>query len=187
KMPGDDWQKFANLRTLYAYMYTHPGKTLLFQGLEFGQWGEWKDSMSLDWDQANFMPHRGLQLLVRDLNHLSMEVPALHEVDFESRGFQWIDCNDAPQSTLSYVRRDNNGGAVVVILNLTQVPRYDYRLGVPDAGFYNEVMNTDAEMYGGSNMGNSGGVSSEDVAWMGQPYSVRITVPPLSTLVLRRG
>ncbi len=186
KMPGDDWQKFANLRALYGYMYTHPGKTLMFMGLEFGQWDEWKDAVSMDWDQASFMPHRGLQCLVRDLNHLSRDVPALHEVDFESHGFQWIDCNDAPQSTLSYIRRDKNGGAVCVILNLTPVPRYDYRLGVPDSGFYREIMNTDAEIYGGSNMGNGGGICSEDVPWMGQPYSVRIILPPLSCMVLRR-
>jgi len=158
----------------------------MFMGLEFGQWGEWNDAVSMDWDQANFMPHRGLQLLVRDLNHLSKEIPALHEVDFESHGFQWIDCNDASQSTLSYIRRDKHGGAVVVILNLTPVPRYDYRLGVPEGGFYKEVMNTDAEMYGGSNMGNGGGVDSESTAWMGQPHSVCMTLPPLSCLVLRR-
>jgi len=186
KMPGDDWQKFANLRTLYAYMYTHPGKKLMFQGLEFGQWSEWKDSASLDWDQAQFNPHRGLQLLVRDLNKLVCDIPALHEVDFEHAGFQWIDCNDAPQSTLSYVRRDKNGGAIVVILNLTPVPRYDYRLGVPEEGFYKEIMNTDAQMYDGSNMGNAGGVSSASLAWMGQPHSIRIVLPPLSALVLRR-
>jgi len=167
-------------------MYTHPGKKLMFMGLEFGQWGEWKDASSLDWDQANFMPHRGLQLLVRDLNHLSREIPALHEVDFEPHGFQWIDCNDASQSTLSYIRRDKHGGAVVVILNLTPVPRYDYRLGVPESVFYKEIINTDAEIYGGSNMGNSGGVLAEDITWMGQPHSVRITLPPLCCLVLRR-
>ncbi len=185
KMPGDDWQKFANLRALYGYMYTHPGKTLMFMGLEFGQWREWRDAVSLDWDQVNFMPHRGLQRLVRDLNHLSREIPALHEVDFESHGFQWIDCNDASQSTLSYIRRDKNGETVCVILNLTPVPRHDYRLGVPDSASYREIMNTDAEIYGGSNMGNGGGVFSEDVPWMGQPYSVRIILPPLSCLVLR--
>jgi 1,4-alpha-glucan branching enzyme len=186
KMPGDDWQKFANLRTLYAYMYTHPGKKLMFQGLEFGQWSEWKDSASLDWDQAQFNPHRGLQLLVRDLNKLVSDTPALYEVDFEHSGFQWVDCNDAPQSTLSYIRRDKNGGAVVVILNLTPVPRYDYRLGVPEEGFYKEIMNTDAEMYDGSNMGNGGGVASENMAWMGQYHSIRIVLPPLSCIVLRR-
>jgi len=166
-------------------MYTHPGKKLMFMGLEFGQWGEWKDASSLDWDQANFMPHRGLQLLVRDLNRLIHEIPALHEVDFDSHGFQWIDCNDASQSTLSYIRRDKNGGSVVVILNLTPVPRPGYRLGVPEGGFYKEVLNTDSETYGGSNMGNSGGVFAEEISWMGQPHSVQISLPPLACLLLR--
>jgi len=185
KMPGDDWQKFANLRSLYGYMFTHPGKKLLFMGLEFGQWQEWAHAKSLEWDQANFMPHRGLQLLVRDLNLLYRDVPAMHELDFDSSGFQWVDCHDAAQSTLSYIRRDKSGGAVVVILNLTPVPRYGYRLGVPQGGYYQEALNTDAEMYGGSNLGNAGGVDAEDIAWMDQPYSVQITVPPLSCMVLR--
>ncbi len=185
KMPGDDWQKFANLRALYGYMFTHPGKKLMFMGLEFGQWGEWVDTKSLDWDQTNYMPHRGLQLLMRDLNRLVREVPALHEVDFEPHGFQWIDCNDATQSTLSYLRRDRHGGYVVVVLNLTPIPRLGYRLGVPQDGFYKEILNTDAEVYGGSNMGNAGGVFAEHVAWMNQPCSVQMTLPPLSCLVLR--
>ncbi len=185
KMPGDDWQKFANLRVLYGYMYTHPGKKLLFMGLEFGQWQEWNHSRSLEWDQANFMPHRGLQLLTRDLNRLCRETPALHEMDFDAAGFQWIDCNDASQSMLSYIRRDRHGGHVVVLLNLTPVPRHGYRLGVPQSGFYREVLNTDAEVYGGSNTGNGGGVQAEDVAWMDQPHSVRLTVPALSCLVLQ--
>ena len=185
KMPGDDWQKFANLRSLYGYMFTHPGKKLLFMGLEFGQWQEWAHAKSLEWDQANFMPHRGLQLLVRDLNILYRDVPAMHELDFDSSGFQWVDCHDAAQSTLSYIRRDKSGGAVVIILNLTPVPRYGYRLGVPQGGYYQEALNTDAEMYGGSNLGNAGGVDAEDIAWMDQPYSVQITVPPLSCMVLR--
>jgi len=119
KMPGDDWQKFANLRALFGYMYTHPGKKLLFMGLEFGQWNEWSHDRSLDWHQADFMSHRGLQLLVRDLNRLVREIPALHEVDFESQGFQWLDCNDAAQSTLSYLRRDRQGRAVIVAVNFT--------------------------------------------------------------------
>ncbi len=185
KMPGDDWQKFANLRVLYGYMFTHPGKKLLFMGLEFGQWQEWDHTKSLEWDQANFIPHRGLQLLTRDLNRLYRKVPALHEVDFDASGFQWIDCHDASQSMLSYIRHDCHGGHVVVLLNLTPVPRYGYRLGVPQGGFYQEVLNTDAEVYGGSNMGNAGGVEVEDVGWMGQPYSVQLTVPPLSCLVLQ--
>lgn len=123
KMPGDDWQKFANLRLLYAYMYTHPGKKLQFMGLEFGQWPEWDYDSSLAWDQANFMPHRGLQLMMRDMNHLYRSVPALYEVDFDPAGFQWVDCNDAERSILSFIRRDSHGGPVMVALNFTPVPK----------------------------------------------------------------
>ncbi|MFQ5582009.1 MAG: 1,4-alpha-glucan branching protein GlgB [Mariprofundaceae bacterium] len=185
KMPGDDWQKFANLRALYAYMYTHPGKKLQFMGLEFGQWPEWDHDTSLSWDQANFMPHRGLQLMMRDMNHLYRDTPALHEVDFEGHGFQWIDCNDADQSSLSFIRRDKHGGPVVVAVNLTPVPRYNYRLGVPKPGFYREIMNTDSEAYGGSNIGNTGGVHAEDVTWMDQPHSICLALPPLSCVILK--
>jgi 1,4-alpha-glucan branching enzyme len=185
KMPGDDWQKFANLRALYGYMFTHPGKNLMFQGLEFGQWDEWRHDKSLDWHQAGYMPHRGLQLLVRDLNRLSQETPALHEVDFEHHGFEWLDCNDAENSTLSYIRKDRQGGLVVVILNLTPVPRTGYRLGIPQRGQYREILNTDSEIYGGSNMGNAGLVYSEDVPWMDKPHSIVLTLPPLSCLVLQ--
>jgi len=185
KMPGDDWQKFANLRLLYAYMYAHPGKKLQFNGMEFGQWPEWNHDEALSWDQAQFMPHRGLQWMMRDMNHLYKDVPALHELDFNGAGFQWIDCNDAEQSTLSFIRRDKNGGGVVVVMNMTPVPRVNYRIGVPNPGSYHEIMNTDSEAYGGSNMGNGGGVTAEDHAWMGLPYSVSITLPPLSCVIFR--
>jgi 1,4-alpha-glucan branching enzyme len=186
KMPGDDWQRFANLRTLYAYMYTHPGKKLQFMGIEFGQWPEWNHDESLSWDQSNFMPHRGLQLMMRDMNHLYRDIPALHEVDFESHGFEWIDCNDAQHSTISYIRRDKHGGFVVVVLNLTPVVRENYRLGVPEAGYYREVMNTDSELYGGSNIGNIGGVDSDAVECMNKPHSIQLTLPPLSCVILHR-
>jgi len=185
KMPGDDWQKFANLRLLYAYMYAHPGKKLQFMGLEYGQWPEWNFDTSLSWDQANFMPHRGLQLMMRDMNHLYKDVPALHEVDFDSAGFQWLDCNDAERSVLSFIRRDKHGGPVIVALNLTPVHRDNYRLGVPLAGHYREVMNTDSEIYGGSNIGNAGGVDAEEGAWMDQPYSINMILPPLSCVILQ--
>jgi 1,4-alpha-glucan branching enzyme len=185
KMPGDDWQKFANLRLLYAYMYAHPGKKLQFMGLEFGQWPEWNFDTSLSWDQANFMPHRGLQLMMRDMNHLYKDVPALHEVDFDSAGFQWLDCNDAERSVLSFIRSDKHGGPVIVALNLTPVARDNYRLGVPLAGHYREIMNTDSEIYGGSNIGNAGGVDSEQQGWMDQPYSINMTLPPLSCVILQ--
>ncbi len=186
KMPGDDWQRFANLRTLYAYMYTHPGKKLQFMGIEFGQWPEWNHDESLSWDQSNFMPHRGLQLMMRDMNHLYRDIPALYEVDFEPHGFEWIDCNDAQHSTISYIRRDKHGGFVVVALNLTPVVRENYRLGVPEAGYYREVMNTDSELYGGGNIGNVGGVDSDAVECMHKPHSIQLTLPPLSCVILRR-
>ncbi len=186
KMPGDDWQRFANLRALYAYMYTHPGKKLQFMGIEFGQWPEWDHDTSLSWDQSNFMPHRGLQLMMRDMNHLYRDTPALYEVDFESHGFEWIDCNDAVNSTMSYIRRDKHGGFVVVALNLTPVPRDHYRLGVPEAGYYRELMNTDAIAYGGGNVGNVGGVDSENVACMNKPHSILVTLPPLSCVILKK-
>ncbi len=185
KMPGDDWQKFANQRLLYAYMYAHPGKKLQFMGLEYGQWPEWNFDESLSWDQSNFMPHRGLQLMMRDMNHIYKNEPALYEVDFDGAGFQWIDCNDASQSVLSFIRRDKNGGAVVVALNLTPVPRHDYRLGVPVAGHYNEIINTDSELYGGSNIGNGDGVDSENYSWMNQYHSILITLPPLSCVIFK--
>jgi 1,4-alpha-glucan branching enzyme len=185
KMPGDDWQKFANQRLLYAYMYAHPGKKLQFMGLEFGQWQEWNFDASLSWEQSNFMPHRGLQLMMRDMNHVYKDEPALHEVDFDSAGFQWIDCNDAAQSVLSFIRRDKNGGEVIVVMNLTPVPRENYRLGVPQAGHYQEIMNTDAETYGGSNLGNVDGVQSDAQPWMEQAHSIEITLPPLSCVIFK--
>lgn len=186
KMPGDDWQRFANLRLLYAYLYTHPGKKLQFMGTEFGQWPEWNHDESLSWDQSNFMPHRGLQLMMRDMNHLYLDIPALYEIDFESHGFEWIDCNDAANSTISYIRRDKHGGFVIVALNMTPIARENYRLGVPESGYYREVMNTDSEVYGGGNIGNIGGVDSEEVACMNKPYSVQLTLPPLSCVILRK-
>ena len=186
KMPGDDWQKFANLRLLYSYMMTHPGKKLQMMGLEFGQWPEWNENQSLAWDQANFMPHRGLQLMMRDMNHLYQQMPALYEVDFDGAGFEWIDCDDAQQSLLSFMRKDQSGAAVVVVLNLTPVPRHGYRMGVPELGRYKECLNSDAELYGGSNMGNGGAVEAEVTPAMRHPYSLLIDLPPLSALIFQR-
>jgi len=185
KMPGDDWQKFANLRLLYAYMMTHPGKKLHMMGMEFGQWPEWNEDKSLAWDQSNFMPHRGLQLMMRDMNHVYRDIPALYEVDFDSAGFEWLDCDDAEQSLLSFVRRDKNGGEALVVLNLTPVPRRGYRLGVPKKGIYQECLNTDASVYGGSNMGNKGKVESESVPSMRQNQSILIDLPPLAALIFQ--
>ncbi len=183
KMPGDDWQRFANLRALYAWMFTHPGKKLMFMGLEFGQWPEWDFDGQLAWDQSNVMPHRGLQLLVRDLNRLLREIPALHEVDFEGAGFQWLSCDDATHSTLAFLRRDREGNVALVALNLTPVPRHGWRIGVPHGGFWREALNTDAGVYGGSNLGNLGGMEAEAVPWMGEPFSLRLTLPPLAALI----
>jgi 1,4-alpha-glucan branching enzyme len=185
KMPGDDWQKFANLRLLYAYMYSHPGKKLQFMGSEFGQWSEWNHDVSISWDQSNLMPHRGLQLMMRDMNHVYRSTPALYEVDFDSQGFEWLDCNDANQSILSFIRRDKHGGVVVAVLNLTPVPHHYYKLGVPYAGRYRELMNTDAVTYGGSNLGNQGEVCTMNENWMGQNHSIEIVLPPLSCLIFQ--
>ncbi|MDQ6955952.1 MAG: alpha amylase C-terminal domain-containing protein, partial [Mariprofundaceae bacterium] len=161
----------------------HPGKKLQMMGMEFGQWPEWDEDTSLAWDQSNFMPHRGLQLMMRDINHVYQNTPALYEVDFDGHGFEWLDCDDAEQSLLSYARRDKNGGTVIVALNLTPVPRHDYRLGVFEAGNYQEIMNTDAAAYGGSDMNNAGGVSSQQIGTMGKEHSISIHLPPLSCVI----
>jgi 1,4-alpha-glucan branching enzyme len=189
KMPGDDWQRFANLRALYAFMYGHPGKKLLFMGGEFGQTREWYHEASLDWHLLGMGPyHRGLQRLVRDLNRVYRAEPALHQVDFEPRGFEWMDCCDAEQSVISFVRRGRDPrDLVLVVCNFTPVPRRGYRIGVPVEGFYRELVNTDSEAYGGSNLGNGGGVRAEPTPWAGQPWSVALTLPPLGVLLLRPG
>ncbi len=183
KMPGDRWQRFANLRALYAYMFTHPGKKLLFMGNDFAHGREWSEALALDWDLLDYPAHRGVQRLVGDLNRLYRETPALHRRDFEAEGFEWIDCHDAAQSTLSYLRTDGTATAVAVV-NFTPVPRHDYRIGVPRPGRYREALNSDSAFYGGSDVGNGGAVEAEPVPWMGRPYSLRLTLPPLAGLVL---
>jgi 1,4-alpha-glucan branching enzyme len=187
KMPGDDWQKFANLRAFYAFMYGHPGKKLLFMGGEFGQTNEWNHETSLDWHLLEMGPyHRGLQRLVQDLNGLYRTQPALHQVDFSPAGFQWIDCDDSDASVVSFLRRGRDAGDFLVfVCNFTPVVREGYRLGVPRGGFYRERINTDATIYGGSNAGNAGNVLAEAVPTHGHPFSLRITLPPLATLVFR--
>jgi 1,4-alpha-glucan branching enzyme len=189
KMPGDDWQKFANLRSLYAFMYGHPGKKLLFMGGEFGQRGEWYHEASLDWHLLGMGPyHLGLQRLVQDLNLLYRSQPALHQVDFGPEGFQWIDCNDWEASTISFLRRARNATDIVVfVCNFTPVVRSGYRVGVPAGGFYRELLNTDAKIYGGSDVGNAGGVMVEPSPAHGQPFSLTLTLPPLAVLVLKPG
>jgi len=182
KMPGDDWQKFANLRLLYTYLWTYPGKKLLFMGDEIGQWREWNHDRALDWDLLAHAPHRGLQDLVRDLNAL-YRTEAAFTVDHEPAGFQWLDCEDKARSVIAYLRR-GGGTEVVVVLNFTPMPRTRYRIGVPAPGRYVERLNSDSAYYGGSNLGNLGGCDAIAVPIMGQPWSVVLTLPPLAGLVL---
>lgn len=186
KMPGDEWQRFANLRALYGHMWGHPGKKMLFMGCEIGQWWEWNHEDSLQWHLLDYDPHRGLQRYVADLNRLYASQPALHQVDFEWTGFQWIDLHDSEQSTITYFRRAKDPSDIVVCaMNLTPVPRERYRMGVPTGGYYRELLNSDAEVYGGSNMGNGGGVQAEETAWHGQPFSVVVTLPPLAAIFFK--
>jgi 1,4-alpha-glucan branching enzyme len=182
KMPGDEWRRFANLRALYTLMFTYPGKKLLFMGCEFAHGSEWNHAQPLDWDLLQLPYHGGMKTLVGDLNRLYQSHGALHHYDFEPRGFEWIDCHDAPQSVLSYIRKDEKS-FLVVILNLTPVPRTNYRIGVPEAGVYAELLNSDSKYYGGSNMGNVA-LEAEAREWMGRPYSINLTLPPLAGLVL---
>jgi 1,4-alpha-glucan branching enzyme len=184
KMPGDRWQKFANLRVYYTFMFGHPGKKLLFMGGEFAQEREWNHDLSLDWHLLADAAHAGVQRLVRDLNTLYRATPALHALDCEAEGFEWIDSNDSANSVLSFLRKAGpRDPTAVVVCNFTPVPRPDYRIGVPRHGYYREAFNSDAAMYGGSNVGNGGGVASEPVPWHGRPYSISVTLPPLGGLI----
>jgi 1,4-alpha-glucan branching enzyme len=186
KMPGDDWQKFANLRALLGYMYGHPGKKMLFMGGELGQWGEWNHDESLPWHLLQYEPHRGLQRYVRDLNRLYREHPALFDTDFDWSGFQWIDFSDAEQSVIAFLRRGKDPShPVICVCNFTPVPRHEYRIGVPDPGWYRELLNSDAVIYGGSSLGNRGGVQAQAIPSHGLPYSLSLTLPPLSILFLK--
>jgi 1,4-alpha-glucan branching enzyme len=186
KMPGDEWQKFANLRMFLAWMYGHPGKKLLFMGGEFGQGNEWNHDTSLDWQLVSLPPHDGLRRLVQHLNYIYKSEPALWQLDDSYEGFDWIDFHDADNSVISFLRKSHDGDVVAFIVNATPMVRYDYRLGVPESGFYREVINTDAETYGGSNVGNFGGVQTQDVPWMGREQSILIHLPPLATLAFKR-
>jgi 1,4-alpha-glucan branching enzyme len=181
KMPGDDWQKFANLRSLLGYMYAQPAKKLLFMGGEIGQWREWVHDASLDWDLLDYPFHAGLQRWVQDLNWLYRNEPALHELDCDPGGFEWIDCDDADSSVVSLIRKGKSRAAVILVLcNFTPVPRYSYRVGAPRGGQWQEILNSDAAEYGGGNMGNLGGVEAAPVGLHGRPYSLTLTLPPLS-------
>jgi len=184
RMPGDHWQRFANLRAYYGFMWTHPGKKLLFMGCEFAQEREWNHDYSLDWHLLAEPAHRGVQALIRDLNHLYRTEPSLYLLDAVPDGFAWIDSTDSEQSCLSYLRRGNDPrDLAVIICNFTPVPRYDYRIGVPFRGKYIERINTDAEIYGGSGLGNWGQVETDDTPWHGHHQSLKLLLPPLSTTV----
>ncbi|MDY0038588.1 MAG: alpha amylase C-terminal domain-containing protein, partial [Zoogloea oleivorans] len=184
KMPGDEWQRFANLRLLYTYMYTMPGKKLLFMGNEFAQGREWNDDQPLDWSLLERPQHQGIHRLVTDLNRLYHEQRALHYYDFEGQGFEWIDCHDERASLLSYVRRAGEE-LVVVALNFTPVPHQHFRLGVPRPGSYEVLFNADSSYYGGGNIGSSGPLHSEAIPHMGRQWSVQLPLPPLAGIVLR--
>ena len=186
QMPGDLWQKFANLRLLYTYMWCHPGKKLLFMGGEFGQWHEWNFDESLQWHLLQHDSHRGLQRAVADLNRLVRTERSLHELDFDGRGFEWIDCHNWQDSVLAFVRRAADpDDFVVVCCNFTPVPRPGYRLGVPHGGLYDEVFNGDSAFYGGSNLGNGGAIAAQPVPHHGREHSVGLTLPPLAAVVLK--
>ncbi|MBU0679022.1 MAG: 1,4-alpha-glucan branching protein GlgB [Verrucomicrobia bacterium] len=186
KMPGDLWQKFANLRVLYAYMFAHPGKKLLFMGAEIGQWDEWNYQESLPWHLMEFDSHQKLQWFLSNLNSLYKGSPALYEQDFGWEGFDWIDFHDSEQSSVSFVRKGKNPEDLMVcVFNFTPVPRMGYRLGLPTGGNYEEVLNTDAEQFGGSNVGNAGVVVADEIPWQGKDHSALVTLPPLGAIYLR--
>ncbi len=186
QMPGDLWQRFANLRLLYSYMWSHPGKKLLFMGSEFGQWEEWNYEAGLQWSLLEWETHQGVQTLVSDLNALYRREPALHELDFDGLGFEWIDCHSSDMSVLSYIRKAKNpADHLLVCCNFTPVPRENYRLGAPTGAYYQEIFNSDSQYYGGSNVGNYPGVQADKLTHHGRPYSVKLTLPPLSTIVLK--
>ena len=188
-MPGDTWQKFANLRLLYCLQITSPGKKLNFMGNEIGQVKEWNVNSSLDWhllddsEQDHYF-HRGIQQLNRDLNDLYQSQTALYELDFEPSGFEWLECQDADQSLLSFIRRGNNNSFAIIVLNFTPVPRNGQRIGVPVSGHYKEVLNTDASAYGGGNVSNGSQLQSENVGWMNQHHSLVISIPPLAGIII---
>ncbi len=187
KMPGDDWRKFANLRLLLSYMYAQPGKKLLFMGGEFGQRGEWNPEQSLDWRLLDAAPHAAVRSLAGTLNRLHRSEPALHELDADSVGFEWIDGNDSEHSIISFMRNGRSPeDALIAVFNFTPEPRKNYRVGAPRPGFWKEILNTDAVEYGGSGHGNMGGVEATPIPWHGRRYSVNLTLPPLGGILLKR-
>ncbi|MDD5274875.1 MAG: 1,4-alpha-glucan branching protein GlgB [Methylovulum sp.] len=184
KMPGDEWQRFANLRLLYTLMFTYPGKKLLFMGCEFGQGTQWNFNQSLDWYVLDYPHHKGVQNLLKDLNGIYKSNPPLFKHDFDHQGFEWIDCHDVEQSVISYRRKDGDGNELIVVLNFTPMVRENYRIGVPEAGTYHEILNSDSNFYDGSHVLNSA-VSSEPIAWMNLPQSISLRLPPLGGMILK--
>ncbi|MGB3210256.1 MAG: 1,4-alpha-glucan branching protein GlgB [Desulforhopalus sp.] len=186
RMPGDDWQKFANLRAYYGFMWGHPGKKLLFMGGDFAQWQEWNFDTSLEWAALKAPNHLGVQRTVRDLNHLYRNEPALYENDFDDSGFQWIDASDTDNNVLSFLRKAKSGDQfLVIVANFTPVPWHGYRIGVPKPGYYHELFNSDSDYYWGSNVGNDGGMAADPIPMHGHPQSLSLTLPPLATIMLK--
>jgi 1,4-alpha-glucan branching enzyme len=186
RQPGDEWQRFAGLRALYGYMWAHPGKKLLFMGGEFGQRREWAHEESLEWHVLQYPEHEGLRRWVADLNRIYRAEPALYQNDFEQSGFEWVDCNDSEQSVLSFLRRPRDGSApLLVVCNFTPVPRLNYVVGVPGGGYWRELANSDATLYGGSGTGNLGGIVAAPVAAHGRFHSLAVTLPPLAVLMFK--
>ncbi|NEO26385.1 MAG: 1,4-alpha-glucan branching enzyme, partial [Kamptonema sp. SIO4C4] len=186
KMPGDEWQKYANVRALFSHMYGHPGKKTMFMSMEFGQWSEWNVWGDLEWHLLQYEPHKQLKLFFQDLNALYLREPALYEKDYEEEGFEWIDCSDNRHSVIAYIRRSNDpGNFLIVVCNFTPQPHSHYRVGVPELGFYTEIFNSDARQYGGSNMGNLGGKWGEEWSYHNMPYSLDLCLPPLGALILK--
>jgi 1,4-alpha-glucan branching enzyme len=186
KMPGYEWQSASNLRLMFGYMYGHPGKKLLFMGGEFGQWKEWYHEESLEWHALEYPPHQGIQKWVKDLNHLYKGEPALHELDFSEKSFEWIDFHDWEHSIVSFIRKSNNSDKVIlVVCNFSGMPRHNYIVGVPGGGFWKEILNSDSEIYGGSGCGNAGGVEASSSSAQGRSFSLSLTLPPLGILFLK--
>ena len=186
KMPGDDWQKFANLRAMLGYMYTQPAKKLLFQGAEIGQWDEWSHERSVDWHLLEYEPHQGIQKWVGDLNRAYRNEPALHELDLDPAGFEWIDCSDAEGSVIAFLRRaQSSSDLILVVCNFTPVPRSGYRVGVPRGGSWREILNSDSTAYGGSGWGNLGGLGAIQEPMHGRDWSLNLVLPPLSSSVFK--
>jgi 1,4-alpha-glucan branching enzyme len=185
KMPGDDWQKFANLRAYYSFMWAHPGKKLLFMGDEFAQRNEWNHDRSIDWHLLQYEPHRGIQRLVSDLNALYRRSPALYEMDQDPAGFEWLEADDCTNSAFIFLRKGTNpDDSLLVAINMTPTTRDNYRVGVPGPGFYQEVFNSNSDIYGGSGIGNMGGVQATDQPHHGNEWSIGIVLPPLATVIL---